>query len=197
MRLPGELVGAIEIALNRLLADDAAARADNARLAGRTLALHLRELDLELVLHPEERGIRVTDEPIADPDVRLSAGLRDFARNVLGSGEMLAGGIRIEGDALLAQAFARMLRRLDFDFEDWLAQRVGDVPAELVGRVSRDARDFVRRAAETLSLDAAEYLREETRDLVHRDDVAAFTREVDRLRAHTDRLAARVRRLMQ
>lgn len=195
MHLPGEVTGAMEIALTRAFAQDARAREELADLAGRSLAIHVRELDLDLVLRPHADGIQVADEPEADPDVRLSGGVRDFARNVFGSGEMLGGGIRIEGDVGLAQAFARMLQRTDFDFEDWLAERVGDVPAELAGRFARNAWRVFSRAADTLSLDMAEYLREETRDLVHRDEVASFTAEVDRLRAESDRLAARVRRL--
>lgn len=195
MRLPGEVIGALEIALTRMLTQDAAAGDALASLAGRSLVIHVRELDLVLVLRPHTDGIRVDDEPEADPDVRLSGGVRDFARNVFGSGEILGGGIRIEGDVGLAQTFARMLQRADFDFEDWLAERLGDVPAELAGRFARSAWRVLSRAADTLTLDAAEYLREETRDLVHRDEVASFTAEVDRLRAESDRLAARVRRL--
>lgn len=195
MQLPGELIGAMEIALTRVLTQDESAREELAGLAGRSLLIHVRELDLSLVLRPEADGIRVDNDPESDPDVRLSGGMRDFARNVFGSGDMLGGGIRIEGDVGLAQAFARMLQRADFDFEDWLAQRVGDVPAELFGRVARSAWGVVSRAAQTVPEDVSEYLREETRDLVGRYEVDAFTAEVDRLRAEGDRLTARMRRL--
>ncbi|MDN5937518.1 MAG: SCP2 sterol-binding domain-containing protein [Salinisphaera sp.] len=194
MRLPGEVLGALEIALNRIL-DDPQARAEAARLRGRTLALVLTPLDLELVLWPEGHGLRVSDEPVAQPDVRLAGDFAAFARHLFGAGEMLGGGIRIEGDALLAQAFARLLRRAEFDPEDWLAGSLGDVGAELVGRVARSTWGVLRRAANTFALDAAEFLREESRDLVHREEIIAWGGEVDRLRADSDRLAMRLRRL--
>lgn len=193
MRLPGEVLGALEIALGHVLAEGA--RTQAGRLAGRSLALYVRELDLELVLLPDSHGFRVSDQPLDAPDVRLSGDARAFARHLFGGGEMLGGGIRIEGDALLAQAFARLLRSAEFDPEDWLAARLGDVPAELAGRCARGVFGLLGRAADTLSLDTAEYLREETRDLVSRRQMAAWTQEVDRLRADTDRLAARLRRL--
>lgn len=195
MHLPGEVTGALEIALSRALTRQPAARDELARLAGRSLVIHVRELDLSLALRPQADALRVDDEAEADPDVRLSGSLRDFARNVFGSGDTLGGGIRIEGDAGLAQSFARMLQRADFDFEDWLAQQVGDVPAELAGRFARRAWGVLRRAGETLPRDVAEYLREETRDLVHRDEADSFAAEVERLRAQTERLAGRVDRL--
>lgn len=195
MRLPGELTGAMEIVLTRVLTQDSTAREALAALAGRSLVIHVLEFDLTLVLRPYLHGIRVDDEPDPHPDVRLSGGMRDFARNLFGNGETLGGGLRIEGDVGLAQAFARMLQRADFDFEDWLAAQVGDVPAELAGRFARGALGFLRRSADTLTLDMAEYLREETRDLIHRDELAAFIAEVDHLRAESDRLAARGRRL--
>lgn len=185
----------MEIALTRVLSRDRTAREQLQALSGRSLVIHVRELDLTLVLRPHANGVRVDDEPAPDADVHLSGGLRDFARNLFGGGEMLGGGIRVEGDVGLAQSFARMLKRADFDFEDWLAARIGDVPTELASRFARGAVGMLRRAADTLALDMAEYLREETRDLVHRDEVASFTAEVDRLRAESDRLAARVRRV--
>lgn len=194
MRLPGELLAGLEIALARGLAQDPSAREQLARLAGRSLAVHLNGLDIDIGFTATASGLAVSDAPPADADVKLSGGLREFAR-VLAGGDAVAGGVRIEGDALLAQSFARILQRAEFDPEDWLAARIGDVPAHLAGRLFREGAALVRRAADTLSLDVAEYLREETRDLVHREDVAEWTRAVDTLRADADRLGARMRRL--
>lgn len=187
----------MEIGLNGYLGRDAEALRRCRVLAGRCLALDMRDLDLTLYLVPAAHGVQVADEYDGEPDVRLSGSPGGFARTLFaGEDALLSGGdLRIEGDVGLAQGFARLLQGVDPDWMDWLGAHVGDVPADLIGRALRGGGALARRAAATLSLDTAEYLREETRDLVQREELDEFTRGVDRLRADTDRLAARVRRL--
>lgn len=197
MRLPTEALGALEIACNEYLGRDPEALGRCRALAGRSLALHVRDLDLALYLLPASHGIQIADDLDGEPDVRLSGGMGGFARTLFaGEDALLSGGdLRIEGDVGLAQAFARLFQGIDPDWVDEIGRRFGDVPAELVGRGARGLAALARRAWINLSLDAAEYLREETRDLIQREELAEFTRGVDRLRADADRLAVRVRRL--
>lgn len=197
MRLPTETLGFLEIALNEYIAWDAETLRRCQALTGRSLALHVRELELTLYLLPARHGIQLADALDGEPDVRLSGGIGGFARSLFaGEDALLSGGdVRVEGDVGLAQGFARLLQGADSDWVDWLARQVGDVPAELLGRTARGAGDLARRAASTLSRDTAEFLREETRDLIQREELAVFTRGVERLRADVDRLAARVRRI--
>ncbi len=199
MKLPSALLGALEIGLNQYLSGDEAALESCAALAGCSLAVHLTDLDLALYFLPHAHGLQLVDYLSEPADVRLSAPLPVFARTLFAGDEasVMGAGLRIEGDVGLAQGFARMFQHIDLDIEDWLEPRIGEMPAHFLGRALRGASTFARRAASTLSLDAAEYLREETRDLVHREEVENWTREVDRLRADTDRLSARLRRLQQ
>lgn len=197
MRLPTETLGILEIALNEYLGRDAEALRRCRALAGRCLALHLRDLDLTLYLLPSAHGIQVADAFDGEPDVRLTGSSGGFARSLFAGEEaVLSGGdLHVVGDVGLAQGFARLLQGVDPDWMDWLGQRIGDVPAELLGRAARGAGTLARRATSVLSRDIAEYLREETRDLIQREELSEFTRGVDRLRADTDRLAARIRRI--
>lgn len=197
MRLPTEALGVLEIAINDYLSRDPEALRRCRELNGRTLALAVRELELTLYLLPVAHGIQVMDAFEGTADVRLEGGLGGFARTLFsGDASLLAGGdLRIEGDVGLAQRFADLLQNVEPDWMDWLGSRVGDVPAELIGRAARGARTFGGRALSVLSRDAAEYLREETRDLIQREELAEFTDEVDRLRADVDRLSMRLRRL--
>lgn len=197
MKLPTETLGGLEIALNEYLGRDAEALRHCRAMSGRCLALHVRDLDLTLYLMPAAHGIQIADTLDGEPDVRLSGGAAGFARTLFAGEEAVLGGgdLHVEGDVGLAQGFARLLQSVDLDWMDWLGRRVGDVPAELIGRVLRGAGDLARRATSVLSRDVAEYLREETRDLIQREELVEFTRGVDRLRADVDRLEARIRRL--
>lgn len=199
MRLPSALIGALEIGINQYLTGDTRAIERCAELRGRSLAVHLSDLDLELYFLPHAQGLQLADQMDGVADVRLSASTRVFARTLFAGNEasIMGAGLRIEGDVGLAQGFARIFQHVDIDLEDWLEPRIGDVPAQLLGQALRGAGAFARRAVSTLSLDTAEYLREETRDLVHREEINEWTRAVDKLRADTDRLGARLRRLQQ
>lgn len=199
MRLPGVALGGLEIALNQYLGSDPAALERCAGLKGRCMQLAMTDAGLDFFLLPHSGGVQLMDDWDGQPDVKLSGSLAGFARTLFAAdAASLAGGdLRIEGDVALAQGFANMLRHVDIELEDWLGERLGDLPAHFLGRALREAGGFLQRAGTAFSRDTVEYFREETRDLVHRAEIDEWTEQVDRLRADTDRLAARVKRLRQ
>lgn len=201
MQLPDPILGAFEIALNRYLSLDAEALRACGELADRRIAIHLREFDLTAWLLPGPQGVQVLASSEQAADVTLSGSLPAFARLMWPQTEqaelLLSGAVKVDGDMELAQAFAALLRRVHFDFEELLAAPFGGVAAHGVGSFMRNAFGFGRNAAQVLGRDTAEYLREETRDLVHRADVQKWMDGVDGLRDGVERLEARLRRLQR
>jgi len=197
VRLPTATYGALEIALNRYIASDERALEQCAALAGKSLQIDLTDLGLTLVYFATGHGLQVMAAPETPADVRLQGKSAAFARVFFaGAEEGLTGGaFRIEGDVGVAHRFARLFTTVDFDIGDWLDAHLGPVPAQVMTRGLRGATAIARRAAQTLSLDTAEYLREETRDVVGTREHAAFADEVDSLWADVDQIAARVKRL--
>lgn len=199
IQVPDPLLGAFEIALNRYLALDEQAMQSCAALEGRVIALHLREFDLTAWLLPGKSGMQVLASCEQAADVTLSGSLPAFARMAWPKTDqaelLLQGAIRIEGDSELAQDFADILRRVNFDFEELLAAPLGGVAAHGMGQFMRNAFGFGRHTAAVLGRDTAEYLREETHDLVHRADVQKWMDGVDGLRDGVERLQVRLRRL--
>ena len=198
MKLPGSALGALEIALARYLQQDAGALARCAALDGGVLRLQLRELDLSFELQPHAGGIRVAQPGAAEPTATVSGSLPALVGAWLRASEGAAAAreLEITGDSEFARELLAVLREADFDFDEWLSGPLGDVAAHRVGQFLRGALGYGRRLAETLTLDTAEYLREETRDLVHPDEVAQWSAQVDRLREASDRLEARLKRLL-
>lgn len=192
---PDVVCGAVEIALNRYLRLEPAVLAGCAALEGKVLALHAEVLEWTLFLQPHAQGVQVTTECSREADVRVSAtplalfteGLRE-ARGETAQ----AGKLTIEGDIELLETFRALLKRVGFDAEELVARFTGDTAAHRVTETLRGLFGWGRKTAGTLSLDAAEYLREETYDLVHRADVEQWMNAVDGLRDSTDRLEARV-----
>lgn len=197
MKLPTAAYGALEIALNRYISSDEHALEHCAALSGKSLQVELSDLGLTLVFVATSHGLQVMSAAETEPDVRLEGKGQAFARVFFaGAEEGLTGGaFRIEGDVGVAHQFARLFTAVDFDIGDWLDNRVGPVPAYFMARGLRGAAAFARRAADTLTLDAAEYLREETRDVVGVREYSAFADAVGGLRDDTDQLAARIKRL--
>jgi ubiquinone biosynthesis protein UbiJ len=105
------------------------------------------------------------------------------------------GDVRIEGDGQVAGIFQELALLLRPDLEAELAQLIGDVPAFGVGSLVRRALGYGRSVARTGTQNVGEYLAHERRALVPRAEAKAFLEEVDALREHVDRVAARVARL--
>ncbi len=197
MSAPGPLLGAIEIALNRYLALDEDVLAQCAALDGRSLSVSIEDLEWQIVVVFVPAGVIVLPEGEA-PDVRIrgrsNALLRMARSQFAGRGEM-PGGIEVSGDAALLDRVRRMARAIGFDIEELLATVMPGPSAYRAASLLRRLADWAGRSASTLALDSAEYLREETRDLVHRADLEQWMDAVDELRDGVDRAEARLRRL--
>jgi ubiquinone biosynthesis protein UbiJ len=195
---PPLLCAGLEIALNRYLALEPEVLADLGKLSGRVIALQAEGPGWEFFLCPHAAGVQVLDRYDGAPDVRIRARPSQLLRQALRGGEGAASplsGVQVEGDAGLMQAFAQLLSRVGFDLEEWLARWLDGGAAHRVSEGLRGLAGWGRETASTLALDTAEYLREETRDLVHRADVEQWLASVDALRERVDGFAARVARL--
>lgn len=205
---------ALETALNRAIALDPDTRDALQALDGRSVVLALAAASasgatpLALRLTVDGARLRVGPvDPERTPDLAvrgtlggvLSFGMRTVLPRLLGAQAddeaMPVGAMRIEGDAELARRLQRLAERFDPDWQQPFAAVFGDVLgvqiANGVAAALRQARDGGRRFAET----AAEYVTEESRDVVPRAELDAFHDDVDTLRDDAERLKARVARL--
>lgn len=196
----------LEAALNRALSLDEDTRAQIARLDGRRVALHLASPPLALQLTVEGEQLRVgpvTDDALNDaPDLAVRStlgGLLAQLPGLLGGGAQAdtppAGRLRIEGDAELAQQLQRLARGFDPDWQQPFAAVFGDVLGVQIANAIASALRQARIAGGELAGTAAEYVVEESRDVVGRDELNAFHDDVDVLRDDVDRMAARLARL--
>jgi ubiquinone biosynthesis protein UbiJ len=194
---PPLLCAGLEIALNRYLALEPAVAAQVGRLQDRVIALHAQGPDWELYLCPHAGGVTVLDTCPggAKPDVRISARPAALLRRAFGGAGGGVPGVQVEGDADLLQRFSELIAGVGFDSEEWLARFVGGGAAHRLDQGLRGLLGWGKRSAGTLALDTAEYLREETRDLAHREDVARWTEGVEAARKRGEQLAARIERL--
>jgi ubiquinone biosynthesis protein UbiJ len=189
---------ALEAVLNRALALDAQARAQVGALDGRRIGITLHGTPLALAIDVRDGRLRVGPHWQAPGDLELRAGpgsLLAFALRRGEGGGATPGRVEIAGDAELARRCERLLRDYAPDVEEAFARTFGDVTGVPLARALRGAFDWSRESAQAFARDGADFLRDETRDLVAAAELDAFLDDVDALRERVGRLAARIERL--
>jgi ubiquinone biosynthesis protein UbiJ len=190
----------LESAVNRYLLLDPAAGDRLAGLEGRVIALELRGLDLMLVFRVQGQGIAFIDEPGLTPDTVLRGTPLGIARLGLGrgnaTGTLFSGDVEIAGDVETGQAFKAVLDAIDIDWEEQLSRFTGDMIAHQMGNAARHAGRWLEHARLTLERDLSEYLQEELRVVPTRIEIENLIEDIGRLGMDTDRLEARLRRLL-
>ncbi|MDB6085441.1 MAG: hypothetical protein JWN43_3322 [Gammaproteobacteria bacterium] len=103
----------------------------------------------------------------------------------------------VRGDAEIANLYRQLFTLARPDFEEELSRIVGDVPARGFSNFARRTAAWLRDARRTAGENVAEYLQEESRDLVGKPEVDDFLQGVDAARETLDRVEARLVRLEQ
>jgi ubiquinone biosynthesis accessory factor UbiJ len=185
---------ALELALDRALALDPQMRAQLTAIEGRRIGVELRGTGLALAIEARDGRLRVGPhwtEPAGLNVKAAPASLLAFALR-RDDNALPPGKVEISGDADLARRLEKLFRGYRPDIEEAFAKTFGDVLGVPLARAFERAFKWSRESAEALAQDAAEYLREESRDLIAPAEMEEFLDDVDALRERSDRLQARV-----
>lgn len=193
---------ALEAALNRALALDPDTRAAVHALDGQRIALTLETPALALQIRVEGDRLRVGPVDAAseaDLSVRSTLGGLLAQLPLLAKaqrrGPAPGGRLRVSGDAELARRLQQLATRFDPDWQLPFVTVFGEVLGVQIAQAVQGALRTARDLGTGLARDAAEYITEESRDVVPRAELEAFHDDVDQLRDDAERLAARVARL--
>ncbi|MEP6634377.1 MAG: SCP2 sterol-binding domain-containing protein [Luteimonas sp.] len=194
----------LEAALNRALALDPETRAALLPLDGRSIELTLDTPPLALQLRVEGERLSVGPaDPSHEPDLAVRstlAGMLSQLAPLFGNvsardAAPAVGRMRVSGDADLARHLQRLAERFDPDWQQPFAAVFGDVLGVQIAQAVAGALKGMRGTATALAESAAEYVTEESRDVLGRDELNAFHDAVDAVRDDVERLAVRVSRL--
>lgn len=184
-----------ESILNRNVTNSSVALTTCRKLEGKSLSITLSGTPLHFTL--KSLGDRIAID--ARQDLAANAHLRGtplaLLRQMRDHTPVTSQSVHIEGDAEVVQAFAELLRAARPDLEEELSRLVGDVAAHQIGEVARGLLRFGERTRDTFTRNVAEFLQEESRDLVARTEADEFVAAVDTLRDDVERLSARIERL--
>jgi ubiquinone biosynthesis protein UbiJ len=190
---------ALEAALNRALALDPDTREALKPLDGRKMELSLEAPALALRIGVTGERLEVGPvEPSQEPDLAV----RSTLGGLLGQIPFLrkdnaapVGRVRVSGDAELARRLQTLAERFDPDWQQPFVSVFGEIVGVQVANAARGALRQLRNAGGNLAQNAAEFVTEESRDVVGRAELNAFHDDVDALRDDVERLQAKVDRL--
>jgi ubiquinone biosynthesis protein UbiJ len=189
---------ALELALERLVALDPETAAALSQLEGKRIELSLEAPAIALSATVREGKLRIgPPEHELEADLGLRANLGGlFAQLPFARGRNAPPSrLRINGDAELARTLQGLARGFDPDWERPFADALGPLLGPQVARALREGLRAGAGVARNLARDAADYLSEESRDVVGRAELSAFLDDVDALRDRAERALARAARL--
>ena len=189
----------LESALNRIVALDPDTQARISALDGRAITLDFKGALPAMRIAVTGDRLGIGPAFIGDSALRIAAKPSSLLALALARGKDGAvppGRVEIAGDAELARRLELLATRFAPDFDEAFARVFGDVVGFQMARAIRGGLAWSRASAHAFAQDAAEFLTEEGRDLVAKAELESFLDDVDGLRERTDRLEARLRRIV-
>lgn len=193
----------IESLLARGIEGSATARLLTKRLEGTTLRVNIGSESILASVAGGRLSLIAADKATPDTEQTASAtitgtplGLLNLARTGASDGKKGARStVQIHGDAEIANLYRQLFSAARPDMEDELARIVGDFPARRLSQIAQQTFGWIRTTRRTAGQNIAEYLQEESRDLVNGPELEEFLKGVDVLRETADRVQARLGQL--
>lgn len=195
--IPDSMLAPLQASLNRNIGMSTPAREHARELDGRRVVIQSPQIGLDLSFSFEEELVQLSTDSAEGADCVIKGSPLTLLR-LAGNAPEAAfrdGSAQIEGDALTGQTFQRFLKFARPDWEEELSRVVGDTAAHQLMRGFSGFAAWGRRSAETMAMNTAEYLQEESRDLPSSAEAQHFMEDVDHIREDADRLEARLRKL--
>lgn len=192
--LPAMLASAVGQAVGRAIALDDGAPERLRALRDKLVKLELKGLGIDLYFRGRDNGLDVSAEDESTPTTTISGTPVALLAMAVPDWRASGSGVHVEGEAGTAQAFEKLLKQLDPDWEAVFVERFGPVVGHQLWRMLGQAHAGARQVSTTAAEQAARFLREESGLLTSREEVEEFVHEVDDLREAVDRLEARLRR---
>ena len=193
--LSGALLRAAERSIAAALARDPVTARRIDALAGKRILVSSRQPDWQLWLMPAPGTIKLTTNSDAPADVELHAPASLLARLLVSSDRKAVlqdPDVELLGDSQVLIALQNALADLQLDGEAELARWLGPVAGHAIGSALRRSHQWGRDSRASLRQTLAEYLTEESRQLVGQAEARARAEQLHDLRLQLDRLEARV-----
>lgn len=184
--------------LNRYIELDPERAAGLDQINHKLIRIYIREINKTMLLRVEQCYFQHEQDHEIEADVEISVSLKILPEFLMGVDQdklIKNGGIEIKGDTHIASVFQNILREIEIDWEELVSKYTGDTVAYQLGRGAKAVKSFRHRMRDNLHQDLRDYLQDNIQASATKDEVEQFIHDVDTVRAQTDRLEARLKRL--
>ncbi|MDE0309727.1 MAG: SCP2 sterol-binding domain-containing protein [Acidiferrobacterales bacterium] len=185
------------VAIGEAAQSDEGVRSLLQELDNRIINLRFTDLNQQIGLKFSDAEVFECDVPDEEADLVVQGTLFAIIKAVFSENRNPARlqNVKVTGDLGLAQRLYQVFDRAEFDFEEILAQKTGDIPARQIGNLLRWGSRNLRGEDSTLATSIRETLIDRKQLLPTRSRVEKFMSDVDGLQADLDRLEKRTDRL--
>ena len=184
-------------AINQAAHSSAEVREILNHLEGKSIRFGLTDFNYEFVLSVEGNTVFIDTDRDEPEDLQVRTTIANLLKIATTSNLNPAKleGVEIVGDVQLVQYLYSAFREIQFDWEEELSKRVGDIPARHLGNVVRWGGSKASTLRSALFDKTRTTLVDEQYLVPERSRVQTFIDEVDSVVADVDRLEKRVDRL--
>ena len=180
--------------LNHLVNQNSWARPQLQPFAGKAVRFNIPPVSGTLIIL-EDGGLAMAGESIeADAIVTIPF---PVALRLLANDDAATTLATLEGDTELAAALSKVLRGMQWEYEEDLSKLIGDIPAHEFSEFGRKAVGEIKKQAVNTAEMLVEYWQEEQPLIAKKRHVEQFIKDVDALRDDTERLAKRLEKLVE
>lgn len=170
-----------------------------ASLHGHVFAIESTDPSFTLYLHVDV-PITLTERYEGDVTTRIVGTLQDFVRLAVAedpASALINSDISVHGKSGPLIELQKILKHLDIDWEEPIADVLGEVPAHQIGIGLRKTAKWAKTLPPMLQQRLEKHLFDEAKLLPRREDVDAWVKDVAKLNISIERLRARITQLQQ
>jgi ubiquinone biosynthesis accessory factor UbiJ len=191
----------IQSATRKLISMDAEAVKKLAPLNQKTIQIQIEDFQLSYYFSFNNEILSVSEiNPIKEqqPSAAIKGKLSAFlaaANSQHSADSIFKGELHFSGEVSAAKKFQEFAQSLDIDWQEPLAQVLGDPIAHILTKGLQSLTSWVGQTHQSTRQDISEYLQEEIKITPPKAEQQIFFSQVDQIRSKADRLAARVKKL--
>ncbi len=196
MKWSTPVLASLETAIRYALQWDPFTRQRCNEWLGRILVVSILQPEMTIAVYFDMGQIRLSSEDIPlDAHARIEGTSLSVLRGFLTENAPASLGLRIEGDTQWVAQLRTAMKALDIQWEEPLAQLMGDPAAHHIGQAARHTWRWMHNTAHTLLNNARAYWVDELHWLPEKGELDTYLNAVDTLRMDTERLQCRIQQL--
>lgn len=180
-------------ASSQILSFDPEVKSELSSFAGKLIKVELTGLNIAFYLQPTLTGLQCYLSSNKNPDAVIIGTPIALAMQTLQqkfAWSMKPEGVEIQGDAELVHQLTLLMKKFRIDWDEIIAQVLGDRVAQHVGSAVRKIGGYGADLNQRFQSNASDYIQEELRLLPPREEIDDFMSDVDELRDRVERLLA-------